>query len=83
MSKTMDGSNFTLLSKLIDILELSPYFMNVEDRSFTKSGSAETGYESNFKIELNLENGQVSAKTKPISLVKDLLIQKSGVKRLR
>lgn len=83
MSKTTDGSNFTLLSKLIDILELSPYFMNVEDRSFTKSGSPETGYESNFKIELNLENGQVSSKTKPISLVKDVLFQKSGVKRLR
>jgi hypothetical protein len=72
------------LSKLIDILELSPYFMNVEERSFTKSGSPETGYESNFKIELNLENDdQVSSKTKPISLVKDILLDKSGVKRLR
>lgn len=83
MTKTTDGSNFTLLSKLIDILELSPHFMDVEERSFTKSGSPEIGYESNFKIELKLESGEISPKTKPISLVKDVLLQKSGVKRLR
>jgi len=83
MTKTTDGSNFTLLSKLIDTLELSAYFKDVEERSFSKSGAPETGYESNFKIEMKLEGNEVSSKTKPISLVRDILLTKSGFKRLR
>lgn len=51
---TDDSKNFTLVSDLIDAYEGSDSFMNVEDRSYTKSDEAES-YTGNFRISLTLE----------------------------
>ena len=65
-----DGDNFTKISTLIDNLENSQYFKNVEMRSFSKSGDMEKGFTSNFKIDLNLKQSQDDASSgKPISLL--------------
>jgi hypothetical protein len=69
-TKTNDANNFTVISDLIDQLEESPFFQNVDMRSFTKSGSIEQGYTANFKIDLRLELDGYSAKNAPISLAK-------------
>lgn len=52
---TDDTKNFTLVSDLIDTYEESEYFMDVEDRSYTKSDSEET-YTGSFRINLTIEN---------------------------
>lgn len=71
MTKTFDGSNFTLISNLIDQLESSVYFQDVDMRSFAKSKTGEIGIEgfaANFKIDLRLETQGFSAKNAPVSL---------------
>jgi hypothetical protein len=55
-AKRDDGTTFTLIANLIDALEQSQLFYNVDNRSFPKSGSEEKGYVSSFRIELNLDN---------------------------
>ena len=67
-TKTNDATNFTLTSELIDALERSPHFQDVEMRSFTKSGSPESGFTSSFKIDLVIEKNGTSDKNEPISL---------------
>ncbi len=54
-AKRDDGTTFTLIANLIDALEQSQLFYNVDNRSFPKSGSEEKGYVSSFRIELNLD----------------------------
>ena len=66
--KTNDATNFSNTSALIDALEDSEHFKDVEMRSFTKSGTPETGFTSNFKLDLNLELDGESGKNAPISL---------------
>jgi len=80
--KTNDATNFTLLSNLIDDLERSEHFMDVDMRSFAKSGTKETGFTSNFSIDLNLEFDASSPKTKPIALGKKIA-RKARVKRIK
>jgi hypothetical protein len=80
-TRTNDANNFTLISDLIDQLEGSQYFKNVEMRSFTKSGSAQLGYTANFKIDLQLEIEETSTKNTPLSLVKRKVAAKP-VKRI-
>jgi hypothetical protein len=53
-AKRDDGSTFTLIANLIDALEQSELFYDVDNRTFPKSGSEEQGYTSSFRIELNL-----------------------------
>ena len=53
-AKRDDGSTFTLIVNLIDALENSPLFENVDNRTYPKSGDEETGYLSSFRIELSL-----------------------------
>ncbi len=69
ISKTLDGTNFTLLSNLIQQLESSSDFENVEMRSFakSKSGSGGTGeaYFANFKLDLALQKQNLSEKDRP------------------
>ncbi len=75
-TKTADGSNFTLLSKMIDHLENSLYFQDVDMRSFSKSkstGLTNEGFLANFKIDLRLETQGFSAKDAPLSLQGDSL----------
>lgn len=53
-AKRDDGSTFTLIVNLIDALQDSSLFTNVDNRSYPKTGSEETGYMSSFRIELSL-----------------------------
>lgn len=80
-TKTNDARNFSIISNLIDELEKSEYFETVEMRSFSKSGSFDTGFTANFKIDLNIELNGSSAKNAPVALVKRAVAQK-GVKRI-
>lgn len=56
-TKSFDAKNFSLVATLIDILERSPKFRDVDMRSFTKSGSLESGYSGTLKIDLSLQQG--------------------------
>jgi hypothetical protein len=55
-AKRDDGTTFTLITNLLDSLEQSQMFKQVENRSYPKSGDEETGYTSTFRIELYLDN---------------------------
>jgi hypothetical protein len=66
--KTNDATNFSMTSDLIEALEGSDHFQNVEMRSFTKTGTPETGFTSSFKLDLALEMNGESDKNEPISL---------------
>ncbi len=83
LTKTNDAKNFTLITKLIDALEGSAFFKDVDMRSFTKSGTLETGFVANFKLALHLEDGETSTKDKPVSLFKGLLREKAGFRRIK
>ncbi len=55
-TKLFDTINFTMISDLIDELNRSKLFDNAEMRSFTKSGSLETGYTANLRLSLDLKD---------------------------
>lgn len=80
--KTKDAKNFSLITRLIDKLEQSPYFKNIQMRSFPKNGNNDQGYVTNFKIELNLESETNVSSSKPVSLYDKKIIEK-GKKRIR
>lgn len=80
-TKTNDARNFSIISDLIDEMEKSVYFETVEMRSFSKSGTFETGFTANFKLDLNIEQNGDSVKNAPIALVKRKVASK-GVKRV-
>ncbi len=83
--KTPDASTFSRVSELIDVFEKSPYFKNVEMRSFSKSAgyAAETGYEASFTLKLELETDlQAASEASKISLVKRIMAEKALRKRL-
>lgn len=52
---TEDTKNFTLISNLIDAYEDSPYFENVQERSFSKSGGESDSYTGSFRISMTLQ----------------------------
>ncbi len=79
--KTFDNRNFTMMSNLIKAIEQSPYFKNPEMRSFAKGGDSDKGFTSSFSISLNMEQNGLSEKDKKISLVKQILAQKTKQKR--
>ena len=82
ITRTTIANNFTIISRLIDFLEESPYFANVEMRSFSKSGTFTEGFNANFKIDLSLEDGGYSSKDKPLALEKTTTMStESGIKR--
>lgn len=82
VTRTTTADNFTLISELIEALELSSDFMNVEMRSFSKSGTFAQGFSSSFKIELALEQGDFSPANSPISLEPKTIAEvPSGVQR--
>ena len=83
--KTPDASTFSRVSELIDVFEKSPYFKNVEMRSFSKSAgyTAETGYEASFTLKLELETDlKAASEASKISLVKRIMAEKALRKRL-
>lgn len=54
-TRTDDSLNFSVISDLIDELEQSDLFMNVETRSFSKSESQEDGYTAQFTISMIIQ----------------------------
>lgn len=84
-TKTIDANNFTDISNLIDAFEDSPYFKNVEMRSFAKSGDVESGFTANFKIDLEIETDGISPKNRPISLIpsRPVAVNTTGVRRIK
>jgi hypothetical protein len=81
VTKTENADNFTIMSTLIDNLEGSPYFQDVEMRSFSKSAS-DFGYQANFKIDLSLETNGTSPQDKTISLDRKALFDRIKYKRI-
>jgi len=59
---TDDTRNFTLIVNLIDALEQSPLFVNVDERSFSKSDSSgdNNEYEARFRLEFEIQEGEDS-----------------------
>jgi polyhydroxyalkanoate synthesis regulator phasin len=53
-TQTDDSRNFTLISNLIDVMEDSPHFMDVEERSYSKSEQDED-YKGSFRISMTIE----------------------------
>jgi len=82
-SKRSDAKNFTLLSDLINKFEESPYFKDVEMRSFSKSGDAETGYTASFSLNLGLDDAGATSVSKTISLGRDMLKTRTGFRRIK
>lgn len=60
LTKTDDTLNFSLISDLLDVLEQSPLFSEVSNRSFTKTEDARNGFTSTFTIHLKLQEGDDS-----------------------
>jgi hypothetical protein len=82
-TRTTDASNFTLISNLIEKFEESQYFKDPEMRAFSKSGTSEQGYTASFSLNLSLESGGGSPKNKTVSLGKDMLKARTGLKKVR
>lgn len=53
--KDFNGVNFTIMAGLIDELESSRQFKDVEMRSFSKNFSEKDGFEGTFKIDLSIQ----------------------------
>jgi len=56
-TRTDDSLNFSLLSDLIDVLEASPMFANIENRTFSKADSNTDGVTSAFSLNFSLQEG--------------------------
>lgn len=70
--KDFKGENFKILAILIDQLEGSTRFKDVEMRNFSKTFSEKDGFEGNFKIDLGLQaDGEVDDRDKVIDLSQD------------
>lgn len=54
-TSTEDSKNFTLISNLIDTYESSSTFMNVQERSYSKSGSDDE-FTGSFRITMQIED---------------------------
>lgn len=54
-TKRFDTTNFTTIVTLIEKLNESDLFENAEMRSFSKSGSLDTGYTASLRLNLGLE----------------------------
>jgi len=67
-TKRFDTENFTMIADLIDRLNGSKFFENAEMRSFSKSGSLETGYTSNVKLTLDLQEVDFTETDQPKDL---------------
>lgn len=75
-TKRDDATNFTLIANLIDKLESSEMFKDVNMRSFTKSGSVDSGYVATLKLDFFLQNDEESSsdeKENPLEVPEDLL----------
>lgn len=67
--KDFKGENFKILSILLDQLEGSRLFKDVEMRNFSKTFSEKDGFEGNFKIDLSLQGeNEIDEKDKVLDL---------------
>jgi len=57
-SSTDDSKNFTLISNLIDTLEKSEFFKDVEERNYSKSSGRDAAYTGGFNLRFILETDQ-------------------------
>lgn len=60
-TSTDDTRSFTLISNLIDALEQSSMFANIENRSFSKTESSDDNdvqYESSFRLSFEIQEGE-------------------------
>lgn len=81
VTKTTTADNFTLISELIESLELSTDFMDVDMRSFSKAGTFADGFTSNFKIDLLLETDDATEENAPVALEPKTVAAATGVQR--
>lgn len=65
-TKRFDTTNFTMISNLIDELNRSEFFKDVGMKSFSKTGSLDSGYVASIKLTLGLESTDFSDKTSQI-----------------
>ncbi len=56
-TRTDDTLNFSLISDLVDQLELSTYFADVTTRSFSKSESSDDDFSASFSLEMTMQAG--------------------------
>ena len=56
-TRTDDTLNFSLISDLVDQLELSTYFADVTTRSFSKSESSDDDFSASFSLEMTMQGG--------------------------
>lgn len=77
-AKSDDGSNFSILANLIDELEGSPVFKEVDMRSFSKRQSDGGGYEGSFKIDFKLQTELIDARDRQYDLQKNPLTLRDG-----
>jgi hypothetical protein len=57
-TRTDDTLNFSVISDLVDELELSSYFADVTTRSFNKSESSEDDFMASFSLEMLLQEDE-------------------------
>ena len=58
---TQDSKNFTLVSNLMDILENSPSFKDVEEKTYSKNQTDEQEYIGNFRLKFSLESDSLNS----------------------
>ena len=74
VTRTSDSKTFSFISKLVDSIEKSPYFKDIDFRSFSKSRDDSCDYSSSINLEFSLQNGfdprddQNAANTAPAAL---------------
>jgi hypothetical protein len=67
--KDSKGLNFNILASLIDQLEGSTKFKDVDMRNFSKTLNEKEGYEGNFKIDMSLQpSSELDVRDKVIDL---------------
>ncbi len=81
VTKTTKSDNFTVISDLIDALEISSDFMDVDMRSFSKAGTFAAGFTANFKIDLLLETEDSKNQTASAALEPKTVATATGVQR--
>lgn len=57
ITKTSDSKTFSFIARLIDSIEKSPQFMNIDFRTFSKTLSEDGDYSSSINLDFELQGG--------------------------
>lgn len=76
-TKLFDTTNFTMISNLIDEFNRSVTFDNAEMRSFSKTGSLDSGYTASLHLSLDLEDQEESKELVDVEEVPDFIIEEN------